>query len=541
MQQSKDLISRAERVLGQIGQSATKPIFHYWTKKPSEVAAAIISEFLPVGGIVLDPFLGSGSTLLGFKESGVAGSLIGVDVNQLPLAISELQVDDAIHERLSSAGARIERFVGRHYPYSAIDAASETGLKFASAVLDLGSDLPSIRSIRFGSSRKHVVELISSDRNFAQVASAYLELWTSNCGAYPRDQELVANSRLAAKEGTKVSSLFSPISYRFLLEFSNEFRSDPDVLLVLASCLHHCKFTDKGMQSQFPFWFPKSGAIDRSVTSAISRKALDLIKAVSQDSITGSKLSKVKSFDAAVANQGSCFRLIEKGIQDLDACDVPDEVVDLVITDPPYFDQVAYSEYLSLWEFFVGLRVNLDREIVESNRNQDTRSRNRYLDDMRVAFSNIRRMLKDTGLMFVYFKDSKPQNVGDFVELLQDTGFAYVAQRHLSASRRTYKQNSSPESTVSGDCVMIFSASAKDSPEAVRGVDSQVAQVRDRIRAEASQYLRVNGPASLGELYDNVLIPELIRTGCLNEFKAQKDIFELLHEFKRGDDLRYES
>jgi len=541
VQHSESISRRVEKVLAGVGDANSKAVFHYWTKKSTEVAAAIISEFLPTGGILLDPFLGSGSTLFGFKESRVSGTMVGIDVNQLPIAISDLQVDDSIHSRLSTARTKIEEFSEAHYPYRAIDAASGTELKFSSAVLDLESGAPEVVSIRFGSARSQVVEIDQSTPSFARVRETYLETWRRNCGPFPRDRELITNSRLAAKEGTSVSSLFSPMSYRFLLEFTDRFRDDPDVLLVLASCLHHCKFTDKGMQSQFPFWYPKRGAIDRSVTSAIIRKSSELVKSVAQEQILRTPLSKVTRLTDEIASQEPRFLLIEGGVQDVTNLDIPDSVVDLVITDPPYFDQVAYSEYLSLWEFFVGLRANLEKEIVETNRKQDTRSRERYLSDMKLAFANIRRMLKDDGLIFVYFKDSKPHNVADFVRVMSSTGFSYLAQKHLAGSRRTYKQNSSPESTVAGDCIMIFATAQQVQTKQQDELDDEVVVPANEIRAKVHRYLRENGAASLGELYDNVLIPELIRGGCLQKFLSQKDIFALLEGVKRGDDLRYEA
>jgi len=541
VQPIESISRRVEKVLAGVGDASSKAVFHYWTKKSTEVAAAIISEFLPTGGILLDPFLGSGSTLLGFKESRVSGTMVGIDVNQLPIAISDLQVDDSIHSRLSTARSKIEEFSEAHYPYRAIDAASGTELRFSSAVLDLESGAPEVVSIRFGSARNQVVEITPSTPSFARVRETYLETWRQNCGPFARDRELITNSRLAAKEGTSVSSLFSPMSYRFLLEFSDRFRDDPDVLLVLASCLHHCKFTDKGMQSQFPFWYPKRGAIDRSVTSAIMRKSNELVKSVAQEQILRTPLSKATRLTDEIASQEPRFLLIEGGVQDVTNLDIPDSVVDLVVTDPPYFDQVAYSEYLSLWEFFVGLRANLEKEIVETNRKQDTRSRERYLADMKLAFANIRRMLKDDGLMFVYFKDSKPHNVADFVRVMRSTGFSYLAQKHLAGSRRTYKQNSSPESTVAGDCLMIFAAAQEVQTKQQDELNDEVVVPATEIRAKVHRYLRENGAASLGELYDNVLIPELIRGGCLQKFLSQKDIFALLEGVKRGDDLRYEA
>jgi len=54
-------------------------------------------------------------------------------------------------------------------------------------------------------------------------------------------------------------------------------------------------------------------------------------------------------------------------------------------------------------------------------------------------------------------------------------------------------------------------------------------------------YLKVNGPSSLGEIYDNVLIPSLLQSGELEHFQSQEQIFKILEKFTRRSDQRYEA
>jgi len=532
------LVLRFREVLSSLGSVGEKPAFHYWTKKPLEVAEALILEFLVDGGVLLDPFLGSGSSLLAFRNAGRPGTFIGVDVNQLPLEISALQVDPSYASRIENAYRRIELFCATNDPFSRLEEASGTGLKFVRATVNIDAGNPEVTALQFGESRSEKQILQEGHSRFGNAREEYLSLWRAACGPFARNHELTPNSRIAAKDGTFVSDLFSPIAFRFLLEYSERFKEDLDAMLVLSACLHHCKLTDRGTQSQFPFWFPKKEAIDRNTGLTIKKKAFELLRNSSRERIRVLPVSRKQSIPTDPDNKLLNYVLLEKGIQKITDAEIPSSSVDLVITDPPYFDQVAYSEYLAMWEFFTGLRSNLEHEIIESNRKTDARTRTRYLQDLSNAFVNVRRMVKDSAPLFLYFKDSKPQNVSDFVKTLSTVGFKFIAQTHLSADRRTYKQNSSPESTVSGDCLMLFVATE---PQVTMPADRSSISESGSAERLIRSYLKVNGPSSLGEIYDNVLIPSLLQSGELEHFQSQEQIFKILEKFTRRSDQRYEA
>ena len=59
--------------------------------------------------------------------------------------------------------------------------------------------------------------------------------------------------------------------------------------------------------------------------------------------------------------------LINKPIQKIDL-EIPNNSVDLIFTDPPYYDQVAYSEYLAIWEFFLSYKKDNQFELTQTNR-----------------------------------------------------------------------------------------------------------------------------------------------------------------------------
>src|SRR5690606_13956589 len=70
--------------------------------------------------------------------------------------------------------------------------------------------------------------------------------------------------------------------------------------------------------------------------------------------------------------------LLTKGSQFISNYDVPDDSVSLIITDPPYMDQVLYSEYMQLYQPFIGLDFNVEDEIVVSPAIERRRGKEEY-------------------------------------------------------------------------------------------------------------------------------------------------------------------
>ena len=76
--------------------------------------------------------------------------------------------------------------------------------------------------------------------------------------------------------------------------------------------------------------------------------------------------------------------LINKPIQNINL-EIPDNSVDLIFTDPPYYDQVAYSEYLAIWEFFLSYKKNNQFELIQTNRKKGVKDKGTYLINLKTT------------------------------------------------------------------------------------------------------------------------------------------------------------
>jgi len=111
--------------------------------------------------------------------------------------------------------------------------------------------------------------------------------------------------------------------------------------------------------------------------------------------------------------------------------------VDLVITDPPYLDDVAYGEiseffyvwlYRALKDYYPELPqpTPIDEDLVLSKGRfggNESLAKAFYINGMKKAFKNIYNALKDDGLLVVVFAHSSPEAWNMLLEILREAKF----------------------------------------------------------------------------------------------------------------------
>ncbi|MGY5875705.1 MAG: DNA methyltransferase [Candidatus Thorarchaeota archaeon] len=131
---------------------------------------------------------------------------------------------------------------------------------------------------------------------------------------------------------------------------------------------------------------------------------------------------------------------------------IPDGTVDAVITDPPYYGNVMYSELSNF--FYVWLRIGLQEiydqfqpefvpwegEIIE-NRVQN-KGKEEFLQQLTRVFSESNRVLKDGGVMVFTFHHAKSEAWEALLESVLGSGFyvtaIYPVRSEMKASTHLY-------------------------------------------------------------------------------------------------------
>ncbi len=486
----------------------------YWGKKSQAIVTAIVDEFGEDGMNVVDPFLGSGSTIYGGLAATKNLNLFGFDVNQQPIDQTLFNLEHSNVQSITRAQQLLNDFVTNHLHLYSYQLLGGETLVFQKARVFIEDKLPRLEEIWLKDAENVVRSYSDKDPEFANLENQYKAKQILDPGLPNLD--LFTNSRIAIKTGMQISDLYSPVSYKILLDARVELMENPYIKGLISSVLHLCKYTDKGSQSQFPFWFPKENAYERNILELFLKKNGEIKRSV-----------ETREKSDHLFPKRSSYQLARIPIQNL-AGDYPEEFFDLVITDPPYFDQVAYSEYLVTWEFFTGSKVDLENEIVESNRLGGNKHRARYLDEMTIGFTALRKVCKKDALMFLYYKDSRLGNIDAILRILASSGWGFEGQVHVDRRQFTYKQNSSKANTVEGDCLMIFRATSIHEPPSESELSAEDATAL--IIQITERYLVANGPATLSTIYDNALVPDLHQRGLLGRFKSPGDILAILNQ-----------
>jgi DNA modification methylase len=521
----------SERLLSVLDQHAhedqaghIKPFGFYWTRKNYRLAARIISEFSESKSVVLDPFLGSGSTALGAFILNGERLFIGVEINQLPIENLKLNLgveQYVTDEQIEGIFSALDSIRGSY-----ILESSDGPMEIHKTIHNLEAGELTPIKFELSDSQGKRKSLTLENENFNEIKKLYLERIRS-FGTVEKSPKLEANSRIAVKDGMSASDIFGPIGYHALLRLRKESSDSILFRLIIGSCLHLCRLTDAKSQSQFPFWYPKQDIHEKSIYDVVHKKLLEFVKAIPKLNEFNTEVTDVfrpeteRSTNLAMLITGSAVNSMQNMI--------PMDSVDLVLTDPPYFDQVAYSEYLKIWEFFTGFNSNLEEEIVESSRVNAGKTRAKYLESLQNAFKDVKRVMKPGALAFVYFKDSKPRNVHDFIYSLESAGLKYEFQVHLPKASYTYKQNSSQENTVGGDSIMVFRA--LENYECENPTSTLTLEELDKVFLEKfSTYISDHGPSSLTEALDSRLIGEMYKLGYLEKIKSSSHFSKIVSE-----------
>ena len=139
---------------------------------------------------------------------------------------------------------------------------------------------------------------------------------------------------------------------------------------------------------------------------------------------------------------------------------LPDRSVDAIITDPPYFDFVHYSELSDF--FFAWLAPSLkanypwfcreDSSAEGEVQDKDPRTFARHLG---FVFSEGRRVLKDDGVLAFSFHHSRPEGWAAIYCALADAGMSVVAAHPVHAELRAASPKSAAKDPISLDAILV--------------------------------------------------------------------------------------
>ncbi|MGL5083570.1 MAG: DNA methyltransferase [Microcoleaceae cyanobacterium] len=219
------------------------------------------------------------------------------------------------------------------------------------------------------------------------------------------------------------------------------------------------------------------------------------------NSIGSNKITASQAINASLVESWEAFSEQEQAALVLngssDNLPIPSEVIDVVITDPPYFDFVHYSELSDF--FFAWISPVLKERYSFFRRDNSSHFGEVQHNDPRLftqqlsrVFTECHRTLKYDGLLIFSFHHSRSEGWAAICEAVRSSGFKVVAAHPVYAELKVASPKTSVTEPISLDAILVCCKSEED-------LNSYVDIISSRIKADRLEKVLESGGISLSE------------------------------------------
>ena len=166
---------------------------------------------------------------------------------------------------------------------------------------------------------------------------------------------------------------------------------------------------------------------------------------------------------------------------------IPDKSVDAVITDPPYFDFVHYSELSDFFYAWLAPALRGEYEYFtppDSSHMNEVQDRHpaKFASKLARVFGECRRVLRDDGILAFSFHHSRAEGWLSIYEAITGAGFEVVAAHPIYGEMKGASPKSSTKEPITLDAILVCKKSA--------GVHGRAENLADAIRLKTEATCR---------------------------------------------------
>jgi len=397
-----------------------KPIIRYWGRKAGSIARPYIGKYSKLGEIVLDPFGGAGSIIKTALIMGRKG--IYSDLNPLAALIAKVELEGVDTETWATVSD--ELFKGDWVRYASLYEVT----------CKCGRKTQAVYFVWSGERIKAVKVKCSCGTNMFRFYEENTEE-IAPVKEFPRGSLKYPNGLpfLKRRQVNTVSELFTQRNLTILtalLKDIKQLRTDERtkraLFVAFASILHQASKMSRqngGAWSVNCYWLPKRH---------VERNPYFLFKNALKRLSRLKGIATVFSLEAVINGEASL------AVLNCDAGELPlpDNSVHLVITDPPFTDEIQYFELSYLAASWLELPMPFDKEIIV-NHNQG-KTFNDYCHLLSKSFLEMYRILKPGRRAVIMLHDEDEEILTKLIELVKQAGFTInkrkkeqMVQRHV--------------------------------------------------------------------------------------------------------------
>ena len=207
---------------------------------------------------------------------------------------------------------------------------------------------------------------------------------------------------------------------------------------------------------------------------------------------------------------------------------LPHEVVDVVITDPPYFDFIHYSE---LSDFFFAWLSPVLKERYSFFRCDDSshfgevqhNNPRLFAQQLSRVFTECYRVLKHDGLLIFSFHHSRSEGWAAICEAVRASGFKVVAAHPVHAELKVASPKTSVTEPISLDAILVCRKTEED-------LNSHIDIMASKIKAEKLEELFKSGGIQLSKSDKFVMWASQLLVEMSNQSMSFEDMNCLLQQ-----------
>lgn len=496
----------------------------YWSQKPFNITQLLIDKLSDPGDFIFDPFMGSGVTIIESLKDYRNRIAIGSEISDYPIFLLDSLLKSRDISILKHEADEILSIIKIAQDYRTECEICKSYHNIVKTNFNIKDNKYTIDKIYYKCDLGNKLLTKKPTDKDVELFSKYDNKKFKNF----QNLKLIKNSRLAVKKDQHIFDIFT---YRnlnaidFILETIKAYDNSDLFLYALLGIIHLSKIVDAKSSSQWPLWIPKQDCYEKNVYILFEKSLNRAMVSAAYSNVHFNNVTKVNSFNNLKSNQ---YLILKNGTQNIDEKLLPNDTIDLIITDPPYLDQVAYSENMQLYQPFLKLNIDFKNEIVISNGEGRDKSKENYFLDMEKSLIKISNVLKSDGVLCMYFHDSGLELWSKLIEMTKKANLEFVTLTHVSKNKQTLKNIVSPLKSLKGDALLFFIK--KDKNVSLR--NQKVLSKDVLIEISLGIIKNNNGKATTAELYDNGILNYLIINDLLDEMlKSYKDLTYFFKEF----------
>ncbi|MHA1562582.1 MAG: DNA methyltransferase, partial [Promethearchaeota archaeon] len=441
----------------------------YWARKPANIVAHYIQRYCPQEGIVLDPFMGSGVTIL---ESIFNNRLaIGVDLNpmanfitinsgayaNIPKLEKAFQI---IKEKVEKKNSIFSKLYELQCPICKNTNAIITHIIWLKKKDDLNHKIDEIRCRcsncgEIVANHLNLNEIFNSIKSFvlkqeknAKTLLSQEQIKNPNVSFKYSDNQAFIQLRHNLRKQPELTELFTKRNYTFLVFLIKLINNLPEDYENEKELLRFC-FTSSLAQASKMVW-----VINKRKGKKLNKKQVGSwthhffwdpsnyfeVNAWNCFKHRFSKLKKGKIDSNERNNKSKLNFNLAETFKDLSIkspallwsksstqLELPDNVVDFVFTDPPYGDSIQYGELSSFWNVWLDQNMDIYKKKIESDEivinSHQGKNLKSYEIKLKQVFSEIFRVLKPDKYMVLTFHNTSFKIRNTLINSVISTGF----------------------------------------------------------------------------------------------------------------------